>query len=351
MCAALISGIQQVGVGVQNVPDAWKWYRQVLGFDVPVFDEKAEAPLMTKYTGGNVHQRHALLAINMGGGGGLEIWSFTSRTSELTPFQLELGDIGINAIRFKTQNIKKAHEWVKSKSKAPVGPIAQLPQGEGFWGNDPYGNIFQVTTDYTWFQKTDNPIGGVAGVVIGVTDIDRAVPFYQSLLQPLDTVYDVTGTFDDLPGAASGQKYRRMLLRKPFTGEGAFSKLLGDTQIELIQALDRTPKKIFENRFWGDCGYIHLCFDTLDMDTLKSRLEAKKYPLTIDSGVSFGMESAAGRFAYLEDPDGTLIELVETHKVPILKKVGWFLDLRKRKTQKPLADWMLKTMGFGRVKD
>ncbi len=40
MSAPLISGIQQVGIGVQNVPDAWKWYRQVLGFDVPVFDEK-----------------------------------------------------------------------------------------------------------------------------------------------------------------------------------------------------------------------------------------------------------------------------------------------------------------------
>lgn len=51
MSAALISGIQQVGLGVQNVPEAWQWYRRILGFDVPVFDDKAEAPLMTPYTG------------------------------------------------------------------------------------------------------------------------------------------------------------------------------------------------------------------------------------------------------------------------------------------------------------
>ncbi|TLU97941.1 VOC family protein [Dyadobacter luticola] len=351
MSTPLISGIQQVGIGCQNVPETWKWYRQVLGFDVPVFDEKAEAPLMIPYTGGKVQQRHAVLAINMAGGGGLEVWSFTSRKSQPSNFKIEPGDLGINAIRFKAPDVKKAHEWLKSQSKEAVGPLVTLPEGEGFWGTDPYGNTFQITSDNTWFQKTGKPVGGVAGVVVGVSDIDQSVIFYENLLQPLEVVYDLTGTFDDIPASIPGQRFRRMLLRKSFSPHGAFSKLLGDIQIELIQAIDRTPKKIFENRFWGDCGYIHLCFDTLDMNTLKTKLQSQGYPFTIDSESSFGMESAAGRFAYLEDPDGTLIELVETHKVPILKKVGWFMDLQKRKTQKPLPDWMLKTMGFGRVKD
>jgi catechol 2,3-dioxygenase-like lactoylglutathione lyase family enzyme len=351
MSAPLISGIQQVGIGVQNVPDAWKWYRQMLGFDVPVFDEKAEAPLMTPYTGGEVHKRHAVLAINLAGGGGLEIWSFTSRQSQLADFKTEIGDLGINAIRFKAHDVKKAHEWLKSQSKETVGPLVTLPEGQGFWANDPYGNTFQVTSDETWFQQTGKPVGGVAGVVVGVSDIDKSITFYKNLLQPLDVVYDKTGVFEDIPASVKGQRFRRVLLRKSFTPHGAFSRLLGNIQIELVQALDRTPKKIFENRFWGDCGFIHLCFDTIDMDTLKSKLQSQGYPFTIDSERSFGMESAAGRFAYLEDPDGTLIELVETHKLPILKKIGWFLDIQKRKHQKPLPDWMLKLMSLSRVKD
>lgn len=351
MSTPLISGIQQVGIGVQNSPEAWRWYRRMLGFDVPVFDERAEAPLMTPYTGGAVHARHAILAINLAGGGGLEIWSFTSRTSQPANFKTEAGDLGINAIRYKSPDVKKAHEWLKSQSKEALGPLVALPEGEGFWGSDPYGNSFQITTDASWFQKTGKPVGGVAGVVVGVTDIDKSLVFYRNLLQPLDVVYDRTGVFEDLPTSIPGQRFRRLLLRKSFTPEGAFSKLLGDVQIELIQALDRTPKKIFENRFWGDCGYIHLCFDTLDMDTLKTKLQSQGYPFTIDSEKSFGMESAAGRFAYLEDPDGTLIELVETHKLPILKKIGWFLDLQKRKHQRPLPDWMLKMMGLNRVKE
>lgn len=351
MSAALISGIQQVGLGVQNVPEAWQWYRRILGFDVPVFDDKAEAPLMTPYTGGTVHQRHAALALNLAGGGGLEIWSFTSRVSQPANFKLELGDLGINAIRFKAPDVKKAHAWVKAQSKEAVGPLVSLPEGEGFWGNDPYGNIFQITSDTSWFQSTGKPVGGVAGVVVGVTDVQKSILFYQTLIQNLEIVYDKTGVFEDLPTSIAGQRFRRVLLRKKFTPEGAFSKLLGNIQIELIQALDRTPKKLFENRFWGDCGYIHLCFDALDLTTLKTQMQSKGYKFTVDSESSFGMESAAGRFAYVEDPDGTLVEMVETHKLPILKKIGWFLDIQKRKHQKPLPDWMLKMMGLNRVKN
>ena len=41
-----ISGIQQVGIGVANVHEAFKWYRQHFGMDVPMFEEAAEAALM-----------------------------------------------------------------------------------------------------------------------------------------------------------------------------------------------------------------------------------------------------------------------------------------------------------------
>ena len=39
----IISGIQQVGIGVQNVYEAWAWYRRFFGVDVPIFDEEAVA--------------------------------------------------------------------------------------------------------------------------------------------------------------------------------------------------------------------------------------------------------------------------------------------------------------------
>ena len=100
----------------------------------------------------------------------------------------------------------------------------------------------------------------------------------------------------------------------------------------------------------GVIAAYHLCFDVFDMCGLKLHAEQNGYSFTVDSIDSFGMDGASGRFCYLEDPDGTLIELVETHKVPIFKKLGLYLNLRKRNLEKPLPDWMIKLLSLSRVK-
>jgi hypothetical protein len=110
-------------------------------------------------------------------------------------------------------------------------------------------------------------------------------------------------------------------------------------------------RKIFENRFWGDWGFIHLCFDVQGMDQLQKECESAGFPFTVDSSDTFDMGEAGGRFSYIEDPDGTWIEFVETHKVPILKKIGWYIHLKNRKPGKSLPRFILKMMGLNRVKD
>ena len=165
-------------------------------------------------------------------------------------------------------------------------------------------------------------------------------------------MYDKTDVFEDykdLPGGA--HRMRRVLLGKSKENTGNFSKLLGSSHIELIQVLDRPARKIFEDRFWGDLGFIHLCFDVYNMKELEKNFADHGYPFTVDSSTSFDMGEAAGHFSYIEDPDGTLIEFVETYRIPILKKIGWYLDVSKRDRTKTLPDWMLGTLKFNRVKD
>ena len=87
------------------------------------------------------------------------------------------------------------------------------------------------------------------------------------------------------------------------------------------------------------------------MKELESSFSSKGYPFTVDSASKFDMGEAAGHFSYIEDPDGTLIEFVETYRIPILKKIGWYLDVSKRDRTKTLPDWMLSALRFGRVKD
>ena len=91
-------------------------------------------------------------------------------------------------------------------------------------------------------------------------------------------------------------------------------------QVELVQCLNEKRSHGYTDRYWGDPGFIHLCMDVLDMEGLKEHAAAHGVQFSVDSQDTFAMESAGGRFCYIEDPDGTLIELVETHRVPVAKK-------------------------------
>jgi len=351
----IICGIQQMGIGVPNVPEIWAWYRRFFGVDVKVFEDAAEAPLMTKYTGGVVHSRTATLALSMEGGGGFEIWQYKSRGTEKADFQIQLGDYGLYMCKIKSRNVAESFAYFQANGAKISSPLTKTPEGkQHFLVEDPNGNVFEIVEGLGWFSDTKfaAKTGGVAGVVIGVSDIDASLKLYQNVLGYDQIVYDETSTFEAYQGLPAGnQKMRRVLLRHSALRQGPFAQLLGPTEIELIQAVERTDcRPIFENRFWGDWGFIHLCFDIQGMDQLQKDCEQAGFPFTVDSGNTFDMGEAGGRFSYIEDPDGTWIEFVETHKVPILKKLGWYIHLKNRDPRKHLPKWMLKTMGLNRVK-
>mgnify|MGYP000040876201 FL=1 len=120
----------------------------------------------------------------------------------------------------------------------------------------------------------------------------------------------------------------------------------------MVQVLNREQKAIYEGRIWGDPGFIHLCFDINDMDALRDKAKRLGFPFTVDSAKAmdtFDMGDAGGNFAYIQAPEGTLIEFVETHKIPLIKKIGWNIDFRKRGNH-PLPRWILNLFKYKRVK-
>jgi catechol 2,3-dioxygenase-like lactoylglutathione lyase family enzyme len=353
----VICGIQQVGVGVKDVKTAWAWYRKSFGMDCPIFEETAEAKLMLPYTGGEPRSRHAVLAFNLQGGGGFEIWQYKGRTPVEVSEGIMAGNLGIFACKIKVISVAKTLISFKKESISVLGEPTPDPSGKPtLFLKDPFGNIFQMVEADDWFMDEKKPTGGVYGVIIGVSDIDKARFVYSDILGYDEVVYDTTGVFNDLKNIPGGsRKLRRVLLRRSKPFEGPFSRLIGKSEIELFSAGDKNERKIYDGRFWGDPGFIHLCYDIREMDNLKYLCVEKGFPFTVDSkksleGNSFDMGEAAAHFSYIEDPDGTLIEFVETHKVAILKKLGWYLDLRNRDPHKTLPNWMLRTLKFSRVK-
>ena len=346
----MITGIQQVGVGTENFNKTWNWLIEHFGADVKILEDDTVAERMLPYTGGQSHQRHASINVSLQGGGGFEIWQYSKRKPVPAAFEVAVGDLGVFAAKVNCRDVAAFHKEISAKWPG-VSAISALPNGTPcFCVKDLYGNTFQVVRQDYVFIDEGRLCGGIGGALVGVTDMERSIAFYHEVLGYDTVVYDRTGVFDDWGSmAGAGGRYRRVLLRPAQPRAGAFSQMFGPDCVELVQALDRTPRKIFEGRFWGDPGFIQICYDVTGMQALGRFCAAHGHPFTVDScpnGQQFDMGDASGHFTYIEDPDGTLIEFVETHKIPVVKKLGWFIDMRKRDPRKPLPRFLFRMMGL-----
>ena len=171
----LISGIQQIGIGVPDVHKAWTWYRKAFGIDVRMFEEAAEAALMTRYTGNEIHARHAVLALHMGGGAGMEIWQFTSRDPQPAAFEGKLGDTGIFICKIKCKDADFMHAEHLRRGIETLGPVHLREDGrKHYYLKDPHGYLFELVESDEWFGPAPYG-GGVGGAVIGVSSIEKAL--------------------------------------------------------------------------------------------------------------------------------------------------------------------------------
>lgn len=352
-----LGGIQQIGVGVKNLKEAWQWYITMLGMDCLIFAEEAEAKLMLPYTGGSPRKRHAILALNLQSGGGFEVWQHTGRAPKEIGVELRIGDLGILVCKMKVKNVDQAFSFFHQNKCNLINNPSKDPHGNlTFFLKDPYGNIFQMVEGDKWFMNENKVSGGSYGAIIGVSNIERSRIVYSDILGYDEVIYDVTGSFADFSNLPGGNnEFRRVLLKRSEPFSGYFSPIFGQSVIELVSAIGKPGKRIYQDRFWGDPGFIHLCYDIWGMDDIRNYCSIKGFPFVVDSkeshqGNSFDMGEAAGHFAYLEDPDGILIEFVESHKLPVSKRLGWYIDLKKRNSYKPLPLWMLKALRFSRVK-
>ena len=250
----LISGIQQIGVGVVNFKEAWKWYIEMFGMDVRALEDDTVAERMLPYTGGKPQKRHACIALNLQGGGGFEIWQYSERKPVPSSSPVEAGDLGVFAANIKTRDAVSFRNQLLSKIQksdgSSVGELTELPDGtQCFFIRDPWGNWFQAVEDKSIFIEDHKLNGGIVGAMIGSTDIDRVIPLYRDVLGYDTVVYDRTGEFEDLKSLPGGNgKFRRVLLSYKEARKGALADLYGKSSIELVQAYDREPKRLFEGR-------------------------------------------------------------------------------------------------------
>lgn len=349
----LICGMQQFGVGVTNVVEAYNWYAKAFGTDIKVTDAFGVAERMLPYTGGKPRARRAIIAVNLQGGGGLEIWEPKDNNITPQPAPAVLGDLGTIAGKIRALDVDAAYAHLSSIEGARMlAPVSITPYGKKhFFMYDPYENLFEVVQDDYLFQDCKMPTGGANGAIIGVTDMDKSVKFYGDLLGFDKVILDETGLFADFEGVPGAEgRFRRVLLGRNVPMQGPLSEVYGPAYIELVQAFDRVPVKLYEGRWWGDPGFIQICFDIHNMEGIHERALALGHDFVCDGGVDFQMGDTDGHFTYVEDPDGTLIEFVETFKITLVKKLGLAINLRNKDPHKFLPRWMTKGLRFLRAK-
>ena len=350
----LINGMQHIGIGVEDIDRTWKWYRRYFGLDIPFFDAVAEAPLMQHYNRGVTIEKRAAMVMNLQGGCAIEMVQPTSFKNRKPEFEPKLGDLGIFATRVKSRDIEKSFNLFVDDG-VDTSSMVTTPDGKpSFFVKDPNGLFFQIMKgDDDWYAKLDHVSGGTTGALVGVSDMDASLKFYTEMIGFSKVAYDKSGTFEDwkdsLPGG--GGRFRRVLLEQPNGGLGNFGEMMGKTHIELVQSLDREPVKIFKGRQWGDVGFVHLAMDVKGLHELELDFNACGHPFTCDSENILSMGKTQVHCVYVEDPDNTLIELIEVYKFPLIEKIGFYMDVSKRHPEKPVPSWMIKMMRFSRVKD
>lgn len=348
-----INGIQHIGVGVLDSDVSQKWYRKFLGMDIPMFDGVAAAPLMDVYTHHETITKRATMILNLQGGCAMEVVNPTSFQPRKVAFPIELGDIAIYINQVKARDVKAAYAYFKENGAVLLSEVVQMPDGGAtFYAEDPNGLIFQVVQGKSFYTRTRHVTAGPNGCVIGVTDVDRSLKLYAEILGYDQVIYDETAVFGDFKSLPGGDKtFRRIRLTQSNPPGGGFAKVTADTYIELIQAMDYTPRKVWKGRIWGDVGFVHVGLDVRGMKALGQELAEKGFGFTCDTQDTLDMGGTTRvHCTYIDDPDGILIEMIEVYKIPIIEKLGIFLNVEKRDPLKPLPDFMLKALRFSRVK-
>ncbi len=353
-----VHAIQHIGIGVTNHAKVWSFYRDQLGFVVPVSKAHSEATRMGSLTDG-VQKRKVVIALNLLGGAMVEIFQFTSKIVRPKP-EIKWGNTGILGFSLKVMDINKAYTDLKNAGTEIItGPIDMLPAKNLGWKQlffkDPEGNILSlIQSDDMKFslKRRKANIGGIAVTTIGVSDMGKSLNYYRNLLGYSKIIYDWEGkdkSIADIPGA--GRKLRRVMLTKPEGSTSMFRYFFEAGMIELVEVMEENKLNTFRNRDWGDQGIFELCFDVNDIGGTYNNLVRHGANAVLKPNVeAFDMgEETSALFGYVKDPDGLFVELVEIAGFKILSGVKF--DLRKRGIGRPLSPFLMKLLRYAREKE
>jgi catechol 2,3-dioxygenase-like lactoylglutathione lyase family enzyme len=154
----------------------------------------------------------------------------------------------------------------------------------------------------------------------GVSDIERSTRFYRKALGFSLKIDDFEDDYKNIVSDdTAGERARELLRSMPYVPERIkvrmFINPLGGAMIEMAQPTSQPAHPRGEQR-WGDIGFLGMGAKAYRLDELVSTLSRKGVgPATPVTAVE-AADGSTWRSAFLRDPDGTPIELLETPEPP-----------------------------------
>ena len=311
----MITAFQHVGMGVRDAGRTYDFYRGLLGFRIKLSDQTSYLEEMAPIIGAVVELR-ALMAMNVGGGAAIELIEHTS-TRPLEPAEpVQWGDIGYLELGLKAFNLDRLYLDLKSKGVDFLTPVRSMELSSGgreryAYLRDPDGLLLQLVE----VEGGKRPaVGGVRHVAIGVTDMERARAFYRDVLGFGEVRHEFAGRMPELEEVTGAREMEMAILGHQPEGESALP-LLERAIVKLVHTPGYRGKAIYEGRRWGDIGLMEMAFDVSDLagtvnGIISKGAELYHPPTRVDMG-----SGTIGSFAYIKDPDGNTVEMVEVEKV------------------------------------
>lgn len=311
----MITAFQHVGMGVRDTDRTYEFYRKLMGFRVKLSDQTSYLEEMAPIIGAVVELR-ALMAANVAGGGAIELIEHTSTRPMEPPEPVQWGDIGYLEVGLKAFNLQQLYLDLKSRGVEFLTPVRSMELSTGgreryAYLRDPDGLLLQLV-EVGGGKKP--AVGGVRHVALGVADMAGARDFYSRVMGFEEVIHEFKGSLPEMDEVTGGREMEMVVLgHRP--REESVLPLLERAVLKLVHTPGYRGKAVFEGRRWGDVGLMEMTFDVRGLaetvnDVISRGAGLYHPPTRVDMG-----SGTRGTFAYIKDPEGNTVEMVEVEKV------------------------------------
>lgn len=323
--SSVVNGIQHIGLGVRNREESYRFYNNALGFSVLMSKSTDTCTGMLPVLGSD-ELRDVLIALNPYGGALVEIFQYISKQPEPIPEEVDFSYNGFLFYGIKVKNISRALEIVRNHGGTIVtGPSSFSPMLKAGWKTavfkDPdgiHGIMLEYPGSTVGYGNGRPKIGGIEYIAIGVSNLNQSIDFYSSVLGYNVILYQHDGNckeWETLFG--KDRRIKRALLVRGSKPQGLFRHFLRGGMIELIEVEGKINKHNFDGRQWGDIGCMELCFDVSDINATLEAVTKMGVSVTVPPySQDMGLKTQA-TFAYIKDPDGSLLEFADIKRLPV----------------------------------